>query len=64
MTLRGERMAEEFQEIVQDYIETRFGGEANFSLSRLFQTLSRLSLRGAAQRAGRPWRHVLQLEKS
>ncbi len=26
MTLRGERIAEEFQEIVQDYIETRFGG--------------------------------------
>jgi (E)-4-hydroxy-3-methylbut-2-enyl-diphosphate synthase len=28
MTLRGERIAEEFQEIVQKYIETRFGGEA------------------------------------
>lgn len=26
MTLRGERIAEEFQEIVQNYIETRFGG--------------------------------------
>ena len=28
MTLRGERIAEEFQAIVQDYIETRYGGEA------------------------------------
>ncbi|GAA6212908.1 flavodoxin-dependent (E)-4-hydroxy-3-methylbut-2-enyl-diphosphate synthase [Hyphomicrobiales bacterium 4NK60-0047b] len=28
MTLRGERIAEEFQEIVQDYIETRFGDGA------------------------------------
>lgn len=26
MTLRGERIAEEFQEIVQNYIENRFGG--------------------------------------
>ena len=28
MTLRGEKIAEEFQAIVQDYIETRYGGEA------------------------------------
>jgi (E)-4-hydroxy-3-methylbut-2-enyl-diphosphate synthase len=28
MTLRGERIAEEFQAIVQNYIETRYGGEA------------------------------------
>ena len=28
MTLRGEKIAEEFQAIVQDYIETRYGGGA------------------------------------
>ena len=27
MTLRGARIAEEFQALVEDYVERRFGGE-------------------------------------